>query len=221
MIHPQTLQYLSELNANNNRDWFAENKDRYDAVRKHNEKFINKLIHELSAIDKDLQHLEAKDCVFRIYRDTRFGKDKTPYKTNMGAYMAKGGRKGIHAGYYLHMEPGASFLAGGLYVPEPNVLKAVRNEIVALPDEFGKIVLDAKFVKLFGKLEGEQLKKTPTGFPKDFAHPEWLKLKSFNTMHSISDEQLLSDSFTSYALEIFSAMLPLNRFFNQLIDDLV
>lgn len=221
MIHPKTFHFLQELAQNNHRDWFNDNKANYDAIRKHNEQIFNKLIHEIAAFDADLNHLEAKDCVFRIYRDTRFSKDKTPYKTNMGAYMAKGGRKSVRAGYYIHLEPGASFLAGGVYVPEPPVLKAIRNEIVAMPDEFAKLVHDEQFVQYFGKLEGESLKKIPTGYPKDFAHPDWLKLKNLNMMHPMSDELMNSDKLIDYAAKVFMAMYPLNRFFNQIIDDVI
>ena len=134
------LDFLTNLKANNNRDWFNENRNLYDDAKSDFESLINRLIPAIYNFDPDIGTLSAKQCVFRIYRDVRFSKDKSPYKTNMGGFIARGGRKGGFAGYYLHIDPQQSFIAGGMHMPPPNILKKVRQEILYNIDEFKSII---------------------------------------------------------------------------------
>ena len=207
-----TLQFLRNLEKNNNREWFNENKTLYQEAQQDVISFVEKLMEEMADFDEEIGKLEAKKSVFRIYRDTRFSKDKTPYKNNFGAGLGMGKGNKI-SGYYLHIEPGKSFLAGGVYKPEPSVLKTIRQEISAFGDEFLEILEQDEFRNYFRGLSVEdKLKKVPQGFEKDDKMAEYLKLKHFIVTHPISDEQLLSENAVKEFTEIFKAMKPLNDF---------
>ncbi|MCX6256990.1 MAG: DUF2461 domain-containing protein [Bacteroidia bacterium] len=214
----QILDFLSDLKENNNREWFQANKSAYEKARISFEDFINSMIPEIGRFDKGIRNITARDCVFRIYRDVRFSGDKSPYKLNMGAYMVKGGRKGQYAGYYLHVAPGESLLAGGIYMPSPEVLKIIRTEIFEKIDEFIEIIGNKEFIRLFGELSGDKLKVAPRDFPRDFPHIDLLKFKSYCPVHMLKDGDLLKPDFSANALKIFEAMLPLNRFLNDAIE---
>jgi uncharacterized protein (TIGR02453 family) len=220
MITKSTFEFLNVLKANNNREWFLENKKSYENARKEVEKFLMGLIPDLVRIDPSIGAPDIKDCIFRIYKDVRFSKDKTPYKTNMGAFIAKGGRKTLFPGYYFHFEPGESFIAGGIYMPQPDVLKIVRSEIYFNSVEFRKILESKDFKKYFGKLgEFDMLKKPPKDFPADFPDINLLKYKSYIVSANISDEKVLSKDYASFALDVARAMLPLNSFLNRAISN--
>lgn len=211
-MQSSTLQFLRNLEKNNNRDWFNENKLLYQEAQQDVISFVEKLIEEMADFDEEMGKLEAKKSVFRIYRDTRFSKDKTPYKTNFGAGLGMGKGNKI-SGYYLHIEPGKSFLAGGVYKPEPSVLKTIRQEISAFGDEFLEILERDEFRNYFRGLSVEdKLKKVPQGFEKDDKMAEYLKLKHFIVTHPVSDEQLLSENAFKEFAKIFKAMKPLNDF---------
>ena len=211
-MQSSTLQFLRNLEKNNNRDWFNENKTLYQEAQQDVISFVEKLIEEMADLDEEMGKLEAKKSVFRIYRDTRFSKDKTPYKTNFGAGLGMGKGNKV-SGYYLHIEPGKSFLAGGVYKPEPSVLKTIRQEISAFGDEFKAILEQDEFRNYFRGLSVEdKLKKVPQGFEKDDKMAEYLKLKHFIVTHPVSDEQLLSENAVKEFTEIFKAMKPLNDF---------
>lgn len=211
-MQSSTLQFLRNLEKNNNRDWFNENKTLYQEAQQDVISFVEKLMEEMADFDEEIGKLEAKKSVFRIYRDTRFSKDKTPYKTNFGAGLGMGKGNKI-SGYYLHIEPGKSFLAGGVYKPEPSVLKTIRQEISAFGDEFKAILEQDEFRNYFRGLSVEdKLKKVPQGFEKDDKMAEYLKLKHFIVTHPISDEQLLSENAVKEFTKIFKAMKPLNDF---------
>lgn len=211
-MQSSTLQFLRNLEKNNNRDWFNENKTLYQEAQQDVISFVEKLIEEMADFDEEMGKLEAKKSVFRIYRDTRFSKDKTPYKTNFGAGLGMGKGNKV-SGYYLHIEPGKSFLAGGVYKPEPSVLKTIRQEISAFGDEFKAILDQDEFRNYFRGLSVEdKLKKVPQGFEKDDKMAEYLKLKHFIVTHPVSDEQLLSENAVKEFAEIFKAMKLLNDF---------
>lgn len=211
-MQSSTLQFLRNLEKNNNREWFNENKTLYQEAQQDVISFVEKLMEEMADFDEEMGKLEAKKSVFRIYRDTRFSKDKTPYKTNFGAGLGMGKGNKI-SGYYLHIEPGKSFLAGGVYNPEPSVLKTIRQEISAFGDEFKAILEQDEFRNYFRGLSVEdKLKKVPQGFEKDDKMAEYLKLKHFIVTHPISDEQLLSENAVKEFTKIFKAMKPLNDF---------
>ena len=211
-MQSSTLQFLRNLEKNNNREWFNENKTLYQEAQQDVISFVEKLMEEMADFDEEMGKLEAKKSVFRIYRDTRFSKDKTPYKTNFGAGLGMGKGNKV-SGYYLHIEPGKSFLAGGVYKPEPSVLKTIRQEISAFGDEFKAILEQDEFRNYFRGLSVEdKLKKVPQGFEKDDKMAEYLKLKHFIVTHPISDEQLLSENAVKEFTKIFKAMKPLNDF---------
>ena len=218
MNAPELLRFLSELKANNHRDWFLANKKWYDTVKKDFEQFVTKVILEVGAFDKDIQYLEVKDCTYRINRDVRFSADKSPYKTQMGAYLAKGGKKSIYSGYYIHFEPGECFLSGGVYMPLPENLKKIRQGIYDNIDEFNEIINNKAFTKHFKAIEGDKLKSFPKDFPKDekFAI---LKYKNFYVMKKEPETLVASDKYMNEIVETFKALKPFNDFMNQIISD--
>ena len=218
MLNRNILSFLETLKENNNREWMHKNDKLFRSVQLDFEKFISELINEIRSFDPSVGMVAAKDCIFRIYRDVRFAKDKSPYKTNMGAYIAPGGRKSIRAGYYFHVEPGESMLAGGLYMPPPDLLFRARQEIYYNLDEFNSIINNKLFVKYFGKLSGEKTKLVPKGFDKDFACIDLLKHKSYLVMHSIPDDMISSEKLPGHCGEVFKAQKPLNDFFNRVVE---
>lgn len=218
MLQKQTLDFLAALREHNHREWFEANRKLYEAAKKDVEQVVNKLLSGLVAIDASLQGLEAKSVMFRIFKDVRFSKDKSPYKTNMGAWMAGGGKNTVNAGYYLHVEPdGKSFLAGGSYMPPANVLKAIREAIDYDHEGLREILAAKEFVRLFGKLEGETVRTTPKGYEKDHPAIDLLRHKSLVVSHYFSDKDLLSADFIEKALGIYREIAPLNAFLNRAI----
>jgi uncharacterized protein (TIGR02453 family) len=220
-ISTSTLQFIADLKANNERDWFAANKPRYVAAHQEFLQFTDALIAGIGQFDPGVARFTAKDCVFRIYRDVRFSKDKSPYKTQFGAYVAAAPKKSeIHtrAGYYLHVEPGATFLAGGAYLPESPWLKAIRQEIAYCTEEFTNILDGQAFKKCFGELEGEKLIRPPKDYAADHPAIELLKHKSFVASHKCTDQQVLSDGFLQHCTEVFRALHPFNQFLNRSTD---
>ncbi|SHM19007.1 DUF2461 domain-containing protein [Chryseobacterium polytrichastri] len=213
-ISTKTFDFLKKLTKNNNREWFNENKNLYTESQGNMISFLEDLINEMGEFDQDLAKLDAKKALFRIYRDTRFSKDKIPYKTNFGASlgMGKGSQKG---GYYLHTEPGKSFLAGGIYMPESSVLKDVRKEVSLYGDDFLKIINNNNFKKYFPELDqADKLKKIPQGFEKEDPMGEFLKLKSFIVVYNLKDEEVLDKNAVKNMTEIFKLMKPFNDFLN-------
>ncbi len=212
------IDFLYLLKENNNRDWFQANKNLYEDARSDFEQFVEFLIPVIQSFDPRIGNLLAKQTMFRIYRDVRFSKDKTPYKTYFGSYIAPGGRKSIQCGYYMHIEPGNCFLAGGAHRPQGEHLKNIRSEIYYNLKEFEDTINDETFKKTFGQIVGEKLKRPPKGFPADFEGVELLKFKDFTIFHQIDEKQLLSKDFGNHAVNIFKKMKPLNDFFNRALD---
>ena len=217
MFNPEILHFLMDLQDNNNREWFQDNKPRFEKAKADFNLFMDALIRKITEFDVSIKGLEAKDCVFRIYRDVRFSKNKNPYKNNMGGYIATGGRKSQLAGYYLHVEPGATMLAGGVYVPEAKVLKRIREDIADNEDEFRSILNEDTFRSTFGEINGEQLKTAPKGFPKDHPAIDLLRFKSFTFMKNISEDELLDENVLDNFSEMFKAAKPFNDFMNHSI----
>lgn len=214
-----TLKFLKQLAKNNNKEWFDENRKTYEASKTEFEKIVKSVIEKSLVFDKELGGVEAKKCLFRINRDIRFSKDKTPYKSNMGASINPGGKKGMGAGYYIHIEPGKSFLAGGCYMPEPPVLAAIRQEIDYHTKDFKRIIEAKDFKTYFKELadEGDKLKTAPKGYPKDHPELSLLQHKHFIATHYIKDDVILNINFPAYASKVFKAMLPLNLFLRKCI----
>lgn len=216
-ITQSTLQFLKELKQNNDRDWFSENKPRYEKAKMEFEQFIDELIPAIAVFDPGIAHQTAKKCVFRIYRDVRFSKDKSPYKTNFGAHITAAAKKSeIHsqAGYYIHLEPSESMLAGGAYLPKGDWLRAIRAEIDENANELKKILKSKKFKKYFGEIEGEKLKTSPRDYPSDHPEIELLRYKSFLAVHQLDDKQILADDFIQHCTKVFEALLPFDQFLN-------
>ncbi|MCL1850241.1 MAG: DUF2461 domain-containing protein [Bacteroidetes bacterium] len=221
-INPETLQFLTELKTNNNRDWFQTHKTEADRARKNYEDFANSLLENLKSFDKSLQNIEIKQCIFRIYRDVRFSPNKEPYKTHFGVYFAKnGGKNSDLAGYYFHLDPEESFFGGGIYMPLPEYLKILRKEIYYQIDEFKAILNAPDFKKYYpeGIEEIEKLKKAPADFPKDFPDIELLKNKHFFTSHYFKPEKALKEDFSAYVSNGFKAVKPLVDFINFTVEE--
>lgn len=211
-LSASTLQFLRELARNNQREWFQENKSPYETARAEVARFTEQLITEISRFDPRIARLDAARSLFRIYRDTRFSADKTPYKTNFGARLGMGKGKNS-AGYYLHIEPGKSFLAGGLFQPDAATLKKVRYAVQDHPQEFMDLITAEPFRQHFRGLSVEdKLVRVPTGFDKESSVAEYLKLKSFIVRHPVSDEMLLTTGAASDFAAIYQLIKPLNDF---------
>ncbi len=217
-ISKATFQFLTDLKANNQREWFTANKKRYEEAKAEFEVFVEALITRIVAFDPSISHHKAKDCVFRIYRDVRFSKDKSPYKTHFGAHVTPAkSRSEIHtrAGYYIHIEPGASMLAGGAYLPEATWLKNIRQEIDYNGAEFRSIIEGKGFKAIFGQVEGDKLKTMPKGYAVDHPDIELLKHKSFLASHALTDKQVLDAGFADHAAMVFKVLHPFDQFLNR------
>lgn len=217
-IEKSTLKFLSDLKANNNREWFLENKTSYEKAKSNFVAFVQTLIDEVAKTDKGLKGLDAKKCVFRINRDIRFSTDKSPYKSNMGASFSAGGKNSNVAGYYLHIEGDKSFLAGGKWMPEAAELAAIRQEIDYNTKEFKKIIGAKDFVKFYGELSKEDsLKTAPKGYPKDHPELELLKLKSFIAVNDFKTKNIFESTFLNDCVNGCKLLMPLNSFLNKAI----
>jgi uncharacterized protein (TIGR02453 family) len=217
LISKSTLNFLSDLNKNNNRDWFSSNRNRYNEAKAEYEAFVQAVINEISKFDPILKGLEAKTCMYRINRDIRFSNDKTIYKTYMGAFIVKGGKNNgdKYAGYYIHVEPGNnSMIAGGAYVPPMPWLTAIRKNIDGQGDRFHKILHNKDLIDYFGDLEGEKLKSAPKGFSRDHPDIEFLKMKSYLVSRLFSDREITSEKVFELLIKGCRAMKPLNDFLN-------
>ena len=217
------INFLKELNENNNREWFAQNKSRYEKVKSKFEEISRLLISEISIFDNDIKNVDVKDCVFRIYRDIRFSTDKTPYKTHFGVYIASaGGRKSQRGGYYLHLDPAGSFIAVGVWCPPPNILKALRQSVCDNIDELNEIRNETGFNTYFKTFfEEDKLKNVPAGFPRDFPDAELLKLKHYMLEYKLDDKILNASDFVLQLAQIARAGYPLNKFLNYTVDEVI
>lgn len=218
MLQAATLKFLKALKKNNNKPWFDTNRKKYEEAKNDFGIFVQSVIDGHGRRDPGIAQLKAKECMFRINRDIRFSKDKSPYKSNFGASINPGGKKSIFAGYYIHCEPGDSFVGGGLWIPMPPELKKVRQEIDYCFDEFKTITGSRKFKKIYGELysgEDVSLAKVPQGFEKDNPAAAYLKLKSFIAMKPVKDEELTSKQFLRTTLDAFDSLQPLLEFINR------
>ena len=216
MLQPSTLKFIKDLKKNNNKPWFDTNRKKYEVAKADFISFVDNIIGATTKFDPAVSSLKAKDCIFRINRDIRFSKDKSPYKTNMGAYINPGGKKINTPGYYFHCEPGGSFAAGGLYIPEPAVLAKVRQEIDYSFDEWKKIINDKTFKKYFTKVDGrEALSRPPKGYTVDNPAIEFLKMKSFIVSRPLTDTELTGKNLLKEVAKTFEAMKPMIDFLNR------
>lgn len=219
MISKQALGFLDDLKKNNNRDWFISQKKRYEEYKTEYHEIIGQVLQLMKKGDPKLDRLEVKNCTFRINRDIRFSKDKSPYKTHMGIWMNTNPGNGNGPGYYIHIEPGKSFLAGGFYQPEASELKKIRKEIAFFHEDLEEIVANPEFKKVFGNLDQENsLKTAPKDFEKDHPAIHFLKLKAFTATASIPDKTLQSKDFAKDVTSKLLLLKPLNEFINRALN---
>lgn len=219
MLQSSTLKFLKDLKKNNNKSWFDKNRKRYEEAKADFLQFIQAAIDSYSKKDKTLTGIKAKDCIFRINRDVRFSKDKSPYKTNFGASINKGGRKAMNsAGYYFHLEPGQLFLGGGIYQPMPPELSKVRQEVDYSFPEFKKIIGSKKFKTVYDDMDKSKeflLSRVPKGYEADNPAAEYLKLKSYLAITQLNDRDVTSKNLLKKTTDAFEALKPLIDFLNR------
>lgn len=222
MLQPSTLKFLKDLRKNNNKPWFENHRPQYEAARNDFQQFVQQLIDQHGKLDPAIKTLDAKACLFRINRDVRFSKDKSPYKSNMGASISSGGKKSLLAGYYFHLEPGKAFVGGGMWQPPADMMRKVRQEIDYNWDEFRKLTVSAKFKRTYGDLyAGDDmiLSRVPQGFDKESPAAHYLKLKSWIATHPLTDDELVSSKLVKTSAAALQALYPLLKFLNRSLED--
>ncbi len=214
-IPKSSLDFLLELKSNNNKPWFEANKPQYLQELNHIENFAGALLQELSKTDV-LETASGKKSVYRIYRDIRFAKDKTPFKTFWGGSYtrATAARRG---GYYFHLEKGNSFFAGGFWGPNAADLKRIRSEFAHDSEAFRKILQSKSFISNFGTLQGEQLKTAPKGFDTNHEAIDLLRYKQFLVIKRFTDDEVLGPNFLEEALETFKNMRPFFDYMSEIL----
>jgi uncharacterized protein (TIGR02453 family) len=218
MLSNDTLQFLEDLKDNNNREWFLDNKKRYETVKKDYHQLVASFLNTMKPLDSTLEMLEVKNCTFRINRDVRFAKDKSPYKTNLGIWLSAGAKNAEASGYYLHIENGKCFVGGGLYCPEPNQLKSIRKEIHFFYDDLQAILNEKTFKSSYKDLyrdEKSTLKNPPKGYEKEDPAVEYLKLKSFTATQPFDISLVTQKDFVTIMTEKMITLKPFNDFINR------
>lgn len=217
MDNADILSFLSDLKANNNREWFEQNKDRYKESYDHFLQLVQQIIDGIGQFDENIALLEPKKCTYRIYRDVRFSKNKTPYKTHFGAEMAPGGRRSGLAGYYIHIQPGESIVAGGIWHPAAENLGKIRQEIDYNGNELKKITGSKMFKDLYGEIKGDKLKNAPKGYDPDHADIELLKFKDFLAYTNLSDSVVKSGKYINTVVDYLKILKPFNHYLNEAV----
>lgn len=219
MLQSSTIKFLKDLKKNNNKPWFDKNRKRYEEAKADFARFVQAVIDQHGKKDASIKDLIAKGCMFRINRDVRFSKDKSPYKSNFGASINKGGKKAWNsAGYYFQVQPGRNFAGGGIWMPEPNELKKVRQEIDYNFAEFKKIIGSKKFKSVYGDLDRSAeflLSRVPKGYEPDNPAAVYLKLKSFVAIAFFSNADLTSKNLVKKTVAAFEALQPVIEFINE------
>ena len=215
----QIYDFLLQVAEHNNREWFHAHQTEYKQARQQMEDYVQQLIMRIASFDNSVAYQQPKSCIYRFARDTRFSEDKSPYKRHFGAFICSHGRKSYRGGYYLHLQPGGSLIAGGSWCPPPQLLKQIRTRIVDETDRFREIVEAPEFKQLFPVVGEDCLKTMPKGFPKDYAYPEYLRPRLYTVWAPIGDD-LVSQSDGLEQLErMFRVMHPFNDFLNEVFDD--
>ena len=220
----ETIGFLRELSCNNNREWFAANKERYREVQARWHEWCGQLIRAVGQYDPDIARLDVKDCTYRIYRDTRFSTDKSPYKTHFGVFLSKGGKKSMHAGYYFHVGTGSGedyphchMIASGNYCYEPRVVKMLREDISFGWEEFKQDVLDVADPSFRVDMDGA-LKRMPKEYHADAPYADFMRLKSFSLVTYLDDDFILQPNLVSRVVELFKTVKPFNDYINRAVD---
>lgn len=216
----EIIDFLKQLAANNNREWFNAHKSEYLSVKDKIESLTSLLIARIAEFEPEAGRLSPSDCLYRIYRDTRFSADKTPYKTHIGIYInPRGGKKSEYCGYYIHIEPGNCVVGGGAWYPPAPLLKEYRNEIYNNVEEYLEILENPEFATHFTPLWEEPLKTAPKGFPKDWEHIDLLKPRSFTVGARISDREFCAKGSIDRIIDLCRIMKPYNDFFNFTLEE--
>ncbi len=210
------LDFLAQLRQNNDREWFAEHKADYETAKLNFEAFVEDVIMNFSPVE-DLLGLSPKDCTFRIYKDVRFSRDKSPYKTNFACVFGRGGRKKAHFPYYLHIQPGESFTGGGVYMPDAAQIKRIRQTIDEDPRALKAILAEKRFKKAFGEMDGEKLKTAPKGYPVDHPDLALLQHKQFLASHSFTDAEVAAPKFMKQFIDHCATLKPFLEYWRQLL----
>ena len=220
----EIIDFLRDLSCNNNKEWFNANKLRYQQVLSLWQDFCGELIKKVGQYDPDIARLTVKDCTYRIYRDTRFSADKSPYKTHFGVFLSKGGKKSMHAGYYFHVGtgmgeayPNCHMIASGNYCFEPRVIKMIREDISFDWEVFKTDVLDAADPSFKVDMDGA-LKRVPKEYPADAPYADFMRLKSFSLVTYLDDDFILQPDLVSRVSELFKPVKPFNDFINRAVD---
>lgn len=222
MLQPSTVKFLKDLKKNNNKPWFDKNRKVYESAKADFAAFVQQVIDLYGKKDAAIKKLIAKDCMFRINRDIRFSKDKSPYKTNFGAFINPGGKKSVLAGYYFHCEPGGCFAGGGLYMPMPAELNKVRQEIDYNLAAFKKSISSKKFKSVYGDLSSDTeytLSRVPKGYEPANPAAVYLKMKSYVAVTTIKDGDLTSKGLVKKTAAAFKALQPLVEFINHSLSE--
>lgn len=215
-VKKSTLDFLKDLKLNNDRDWFQANRSRYDEARSDFNTYVQAVIDEITSFDPILKGLEVKSCIYRINRDIRFSTDKTIYKTHLGAYIVRGGKNNgdRFAGYYVHVEPGNSMIAGGAWFPSAGWLALIREKISEEGNKLLSIINDHEFRTMFGEIDGEKLKSAPKGYPKDHPYIDLLRYKGLGVVRILSDKEICSEAGFGLVIRASKLIKPLNDFMN-------
>lgn len=213
------FRFLKELGENNNREWFTAHRDEYENAKAEFEKLLAAIIARISLFDESIRGIQPKDCTYRIYRDTRFSSDKTPYKNHFGGYINAKGKKSNHCGYYVHIQEGNCMIAGGSLCLPTNILKAVRQSIYDNIDEYLAIVEDPQFKKYYPIVGESFLKTAPKGFPKDFKYIDYLKCKEYTCSYMVPDSFFLASDLLDQTEDAFRQFKRFSDFLNYTIDD--
>lgn len=209
----EILDFLKELKYNNSKEWMDAHREQYHGAKAKFEEFVNLLIIEIQHFDDRIAGITPKKSIFRINRDIRFSKDKSPYKSNMGAFISEDGKKSFKPGYYIHLQPeNESFMAGGIYAPPGDILKKIRQEVDYNPEELKSIVSTPEFKNFYGEIQGEKLKTAPQGYNVDHPNIGFLKLKSYVVMHRFSDQEVVAGDFTEKIVNGFKILKPMNDY---------
>ena len=220
----EIIDFLRDLSCNNNKVWFTANKKRYQEIQARWYDFCGELIQSVGQYDQDIARLTIKDCTYRIYRDTRFSADKSPYKTHFGVFLSKGGKKSMHAGYYFHVGTGSGedyphchMIASGNYCYEPRVVKMLREDISFGWEDFKQDVLDVADPSFRVDMDGA-LKRVPKEYPADAPYADFMRLKSFSLVTYLDDDFILQPNLVSRVAELFKTVKPFNDFINRAVD---
>ena len=220
----EILQFLRDLEQNNNRDWFNANKQRYQHVQQLWNAFCEQLIAEVGRFDPAIAPLTVSNCTYRIYRDTRFSADKTPYKTHFGVFMCPGGKKSMHAGYYFHLGTGtgdgypqAHMLAAGNYCYDPKAIKILREDISDDWANFSQNVLGAADSRFTPEMEGA-LKRVPREYPADAPYADWMRMRNYCLVTNVDDDFVLAPGLARRVAALFNTTARFTAYVNRAVD---